>query len=90
MAADRFLTLDGRPTVRVEREYPHPIDKVWRAVTTPEHLGRWFPSPNLQRREACGLVPSTAGSRRAPCAPPGIEPTMVTPSARAFRFAEAY
>jgi uncharacterized protein YndB with AHSA1/START domain len=45
MAADRFLTLDGRPTVRVEREYPHPIDKVWRAVTTPEHLGRWFPSP---------------------------------------------
>src|SRR3954468_2049564 len=45
MAADRFLTLDGRPTVRVEREFPHPIEKVWRAVTTPEHLGRWFPSP---------------------------------------------
>ena len=35
----------GRPTVRVERRYPHPIDKVWRAVTTPEHLGQWFPSP---------------------------------------------
>lgn len=41
---DTFLTLDGRPTVRVERDYPHPIEKVWRAVTTPEHLGQWFPS----------------------------------------------
>ncbi len=45
MTADQFLTLDGRPTVRVERRYPHPIDKVWLAVTTPEHLGKWFPSP---------------------------------------------
>lgn len=43
--ADRFLTLDGRPTVRVERDYPHPIERVWRAVTAPEHLGQWFPSP---------------------------------------------
>jgi uncharacterized protein YndB with AHSA1/START domain len=42
---DQFLTVDGRPTVRVERQYPHPIEKVWRAVTTPEHLGQWFPSP---------------------------------------------
>jgi uncharacterized protein YndB with AHSA1/START domain len=45
MSADEFLTLDGRPAVRVERRYPHPIEKVWRAVTTPEHLGQWFPSP---------------------------------------------
>ncbi len=41
---DTFLSLDDRPAVRVERAYPHPIDKVWRAVTTPEHLGQWFPS----------------------------------------------
>jgi uncharacterized protein YndB with AHSA1/START domain len=45
MSADQFLTLDGRPTVRVEREYPHPIERVWQAVTTPEHLRQWFPSP---------------------------------------------
>jgi len=45
MAGDRFLTIEGRPTVRVEREYPHPIEKVWQAVTVPEHLGQWFPSP---------------------------------------------
>jgi uncharacterized protein YndB with AHSA1/START domain len=43
-SADEFLTLDGQPTVRVERRYPHPIEKVWRAITTPEHLGQWFPS----------------------------------------------
>ena len=34
----------GRSTVRMERRYPHPIDKVWRAVTSPEHLAAWFPS----------------------------------------------
>lgn len=45
MSADQFLTLDERPAVRVQRDYPHPIDRVWRAVTTPEHLGQWFPSP---------------------------------------------
>ena len=45
MSADRLTEIDGRPTVRVTRDYPHPIDKVWRAVTTPEHLGEWFPSP---------------------------------------------
>ena len=31
--------------MRVERRYPHPIEKVWLAVTTSEHLGAWFPSP---------------------------------------------
>ena len=45
MPADQYLTLDGRPTVRVERRYPHPIEKVWRAVTAREHLEQWFPSP---------------------------------------------
>jgi uncharacterized protein YndB with AHSA1/START domain len=45
MTADQLTTVDGRPTVRVQRRYPHPIDKVWHAVTTPDHLGQWFPSP---------------------------------------------
>lgn len=43
--SDPILTVDDRPTVRVARDYPHPIEKVWRAVTTPEHLEQWFPSP---------------------------------------------
>jgi uncharacterized protein YndB with AHSA1/START domain len=45
MTSDQFLIRDGRPTVRVERRYPHSIDTVWRAVSTAEHLGAWFPSP---------------------------------------------
>jgi uncharacterized protein YndB with AHSA1/START domain len=34
---------DGRWQVRFTRQLPHPIDKVWRAVTEPEHLAAWFP-----------------------------------------------
>jgi uncharacterized protein YndB with AHSA1/START domain len=45
MSGDQFLTLHDRPTVRVERRYAHPIAKVWRAITTPEYLSEWFPSP---------------------------------------------
>src|SRR5689334_11905619 len=26
------------------RDLPHPPDKVWRAITEPEHLKAWFPS----------------------------------------------
>ncbi|HEX7132417.1 MAG TPA: SRPBCC family protein [Iamia sp.] len=33
-----------RWSVRLERRYPHPIEKVWRAVSEPEHLQVWFPS----------------------------------------------
>jgi uncharacterized protein YndB with AHSA1/START domain len=42
---DRLLTVDGRSAVRVERRFPHPVEKVWRAVTEPAHLAAWFPSP---------------------------------------------
>lgn len=70
MPADQFFTLDGRPTVRVERRYPHAIEKVWQAVTTPEHLRQWFPSPvevdlrpgGQMRFGAFGEEPGAAGS----------------------------
>lgn len=40
------LTLhpDGRTTLQLQRRLPHPPDKVWRAITTPEHLSAWFPA----------------------------------------------
>lgn len=38
-----FETLDGKPAVRFERRYPHPVERVWRAVTEPEQLAHWFP-----------------------------------------------
>jgi uncharacterized protein YndB with AHSA1/START domain len=34
----------GRSVLRLERHLPHRPEKVWRAVTEPEHLAAWFPS----------------------------------------------
>lgn len=39
-----FELEDGRPAVRFERTYDHPIESVWSAVTVPEELASWFPS----------------------------------------------
>jgi uncharacterized protein YndB with AHSA1/START domain len=33
----------GRWSLRFRRRLPHRPDKVWRAVTEPEHLAAWFP-----------------------------------------------
>jgi uncharacterized protein YndB with AHSA1/START domain len=35
---------DGRWQLRFERTLPHGPEKVWRALTEPEHLARWFPT----------------------------------------------
>jgi uncharacterized protein YndB with AHSA1/START domain len=38
-------TIDGRPALRFERHLPHPVERVWRAVTEPGELERWFVVP---------------------------------------------
>jgi uncharacterized protein YndB with AHSA1/START domain len=39
------LDLDGPdPVLRFTRHLPHPPEKVWRALTEPEHLRNWFPT----------------------------------------------
>ncbi|MEU6081239.1 SRPBCC family protein [Streptomyces sp. NPDC047108] len=40
---ETLTTADGRPVLRIERMLAHPREKVWRAVTEPEHLSRWYP-----------------------------------------------
>jgi uncharacterized protein YndB with AHSA1/START domain len=35
---------DGRWQLRFERTLPYPPEKVWRALTEPEHLEHWFPT----------------------------------------------
>jgi uncharacterized protein YndB with AHSA1/START domain len=37
-------TIDGRPALRFERRLNHSIERVWRAVTEPGELARWFVS----------------------------------------------
>jgi len=39
-----YIELEGRPAVRFVRTYPHPVQRVWAAVTTTEGLARWFPA----------------------------------------------
>jgi uncharacterized protein YndB with AHSA1/START domain len=37
-------TVDGRPALRFERRLDHSVQRVWRAVTEPAELARWFVS----------------------------------------------
>ena len=37
-------TADGRHVLRFERRLAHPVEKVWRAITEPDHLAHWFPA----------------------------------------------
>ena len=39
-----YETIDGMPSVRFERVYPHAVDRVWRMITVPEEMAAWFPS----------------------------------------------
>jgi uncharacterized protein YndB with AHSA1/START domain len=34
--------IEGRSLVRFERRYPHPVERVWAALTEPEQLQQWF------------------------------------------------
>ena len=36
-------TAGRQPTLRFERRLPHPVEKVWRALTDPAELAHWFP-----------------------------------------------
>ncbi|MDO9356103.1 MAG: SRPBCC family protein [Solirubrobacteraceae bacterium] len=40
-----LITLDGRDALRFERQLPHPVERVWRAVSEPAELGQWFVGP---------------------------------------------
>ncbi|GAA3262230.1 SRPBCC domain-containing protein [Nonomuraea helvata] len=35
---------NGRTTLHMQRHLPHPPEKVWRAITDPQHLAHWFPA----------------------------------------------
>lgn len=37
-------TIDGRPALRFERQLAHSVERVWKAVSDPAELERWFPA----------------------------------------------
>src|SRR5271163_5329354 len=43
---------DDRWTLRFTRRLAHPREKVWRAVTEPEHLAVWYPQQIVGARQA--------------------------------------
>ena len=51
--AGNLIDIDGRPALRFERHYPHPVERVWRAVTDPTEMQAWFPS-NVEGDRAVG------------------------------------
>ena len=58
MTETETLTIeDGRTVLRMERALAHPPEKVWRALTEPAQLAKWFPAaveldPRLEGRIA--------------------------------------
>lgn len=48
----RLEQIAGRWQLRFTRELPHPPERVWRALTEPEHLAAWFPTEIIGERAA--------------------------------------
>ncbi|HEX2851252.1 MAG TPA: SRPBCC family protein [Acidimicrobiales bacterium] len=46
---------DGRGALRFVRRYPHPPERVWQALTEPEHLAHWFPT-DIEGDRAAGAT----------------------------------
>ena len=44
MSDGTLETIDGRPALRFERQLEHSVERVWRAVSVPAELERWFPA----------------------------------------------
>jgi uncharacterized protein YndB with AHSA1/START domain len=44
MTDGTLVTIDGRPALRFERTLAHAVERVWRAITEPAELERWFPA----------------------------------------------
>ncbi|GIG87294.1 SRPBCC family protein [Plantactinospora endophytica] len=61
-------TVHGRQMLRIERRLAHPPEKVWPAVTEPEHLREWFPAEVRLEPRVDGSITFSFGS--GPDAPP--------------------
>ncbi|MEA2305995.1 MAG: hypothetical protein QOH43_3275 [Solirubrobacteraceae bacterium] len=46
---------DGRFQLRFTRTLPHPVERVWRAITEPEHLAHWCPT-TIEGERAAGAA----------------------------------
>ncbi len=56
---------DGRPAVRFERTFRHPVERVWRAISDPAELPSWFPS-KVEYEPEVGSLMRFVGDPHAP------------------------
>jgi uncharacterized protein YndB with AHSA1/START domain len=61
-----YLEIDGRPAVRFERIYDHPVARVWAAVTDPDEMRHWFPSPEVEYDARTGGWITVSGDPYSP------------------------
>lgn len=56
-ALGEVVRKDGRVGLRFERVYPHPIERVWRAITESAELREWMPCDMIgERREGAVIT----------------------------------
>jgi uncharacterized protein YndB with AHSA1/START domain len=39
-----YEEIEGRPALRFERSFKHPVERVWSAVSEPDEMHHWFPA----------------------------------------------
>jgi uncharacterized protein YndB with AHSA1/START domain len=51
-----YIEHEGRPALRFVRIYPHPVERLWRAITDPNELARWFPARATLEQRVGGSI----------------------------------
>ena len=51
-----YIEHQGRPAIRFVRTYPHPVERVWCAITDSEELRAWFPSAVTLEQRVGGTI----------------------------------
>lgn len=71
-----------RATLRFVRRYPHPVERVWRAVSDPAEMARWFPSDVLGDRAVGAELTFADDAQRAAAGEAGEPSRDEGPSVR--------
>lgn len=61
-----YLEHDGRPAVRFQRTYPHPVERLWAAVTETDELSHWFPSAVRMQPHVGGTIEFSGDPNQEP------------------------
>ena len=69
-----LVHIEGRPALRFERRYAHPLPRVWRAVTDPSEMAAWFPS-SVEGERALGAELAFVDESQRAAAKEAGEPT---------------